>query len=67
MFQMLRFGILWRTDPFLGNDRETNNETTAVAKQEFINKQQLKYDNRGSVGNGVFCDPRCCRCKATAR
>jgi hypothetical protein len=25
--------ILWHIDPLLGNDRETNNETTAVARQ----------------------------------
>jgi hypothetical protein len=26
--------ILWRTEPLLGKDRETNNETTAVARQQ---------------------------------
>jgi hypothetical protein len=25
--------ILWRINPLLGNDRKTNNETTAVARQ----------------------------------
>jgi hypothetical protein len=29
--------VLWRIDPFLGNDRETN-KTTAVAKQLILNK-----------------------------
>jgi hypothetical protein len=45
---------MWRIDPFLGNDRETNNKTTAVARQHILNKQQFNYNNRGTVGNGVF-------------
>jgi hypothetical protein len=40
--------ILWHLYPLLGNDRETNNETTAVARQ-------LPSRNNGSTGeNGVF-------------
>jgi hypothetical protein len=39
---------------FLGRDRETNRET-AVARQQILNKQQLSYNNGGTVGNGVFC------------
>jgi hypothetical protein len=34
--------IVWRIDPLLGSDRETNNETTAVASQrtnELIGKR----------------------------
>jgi hypothetical protein len=38
--------ILWNIDPFLGNDRETNHKTTAVARQQVLNKQQLKLNNR---------------------
>jgi hypothetical protein len=45
---------LWRIDPFLGNNRETNNKTTAVARQQILKKQQLNYNDRGTVGNGVF-------------
>jgi hypothetical protein len=44
---------LWHEDPFLGNDRETNNKTTAVARQQILNKQQMNY-NRGTAGNGIF-------------
>jgi hypothetical protein len=29
------------TDPLLGNDGETNNETTPVVRQQFLDKQQL--------------------------
>jgi hypothetical protein len=28
--------ILWHIDLFLGNDRETNNETTAIARPQLI-------------------------------
>jgi hypothetical protein len=28
--------ILWHIDPFLGNDHETNNKTTAIARQEIL-------------------------------
>jgi hypothetical protein len=58
---------LWRMDAFLFNDRETNNKTTDVARQQILNKQQLNYNNRGTVGNGVFCGPRRCRCYTTVR
>jgi hypothetical protein len=37
--------MLWRIDSLLGKDLETNNETTAVAKQQIFNKQQLNYNN----------------------
>jgi hypothetical protein len=30
--------ILWRTDPLLGNDRQTNNETTAVALKRSVHQ-----------------------------
>jgi hypothetical protein len=45
---------LWHIDPFLGNDSETNNKTTPVAKQQILKKKQLSYNYRGTVGNGVF-------------
>jgi hypothetical protein len=45
---------LWRIDPFLGNDRETNNTTTAVARQQILNEQQLNYNHRETVGICVF-------------
>jgi hypothetical protein len=45
---------MWRIDPFLGNDRETNNEKTAVARQQIHNKQQLNYNNTGTAGKCVF-------------
>jgi hypothetical protein len=47
--------ILWHTDLFLGNNHKTNKKTTAIARQEILNKQQLNYSNRGTVGNNVFC------------
>jgi hypothetical protein len=38
---------MWHVDPLIGNDRETNNETTAVARQRAAR-------NIGStVGSGV--------------
>jgi hypothetical protein len=46
--------ILRCIDPVLGNDNKTNNRTTAVARQHILNKQQLNYRNRETVGNGVF-------------
>jgi hypothetical protein len=52
---MAHYMILRRTDPFLGNDRETGIRTTAVAMKQVLNKQQLNYNNRKIVGNGVFC------------
>jgi hypothetical protein len=30
---MHKFSIMWRVDPLLGNDRETNNYTTAATRQ----------------------------------
>jgi hypothetical protein len=39
--------VLWRIDPLLGNDRETNNQTTAVAMQ----RPAL---NSGSLLEAVF-------------
>jgi hypothetical protein len=44
-------------DPVLGNDHETN-KTTAIARQQTLNKQQLNYNNIGTVGNGVFYSVR---------
>jgi hypothetical protein len=44
---------MWHIDPFLGNNLETN-KTAVVAMQQILNKQQLNYSNRGTVGNGVF-------------
>jgi hypothetical protein len=45
---------MWRIDPFIGNDRETDNKTTAIARQQIRNNQQLNYSNRGTPVNGVF-------------
>jgi hypothetical protein len=39
---------MWYIDPSLGNDRETNNETTAVARHE------TACNNGSTVGSGVF-------------
>jgi hypothetical protein len=41
--------ILWRRDLLLGNDRETNDETTAVARQ------RPALNNGSTAGGGVFC------------
>jgi hypothetical protein len=49
--------ILWRIDPLLGNDRETDSKTTVLGRQQILTKQQLSYKNRGTVGNSVFCGP----------
>jgi hypothetical protein len=46
--------MLWGTDPFLGNDYETNKKTTAATRQQILNKQQLNYNNGGTVENSVF-------------
>jgi hypothetical protein len=40
---------LWHIDPLLGNDHETNNETTAVARQ------RPERNNGNIVGSSVFC------------
>jgi hypothetical protein len=45
---------MWHIDLFLGNASDTNNKTAAVARQHNLNKQQLNYNNGGTVGNGVF-------------
>jgi hypothetical protein len=39
--------ILWHIEPVLGNDGETNNETTAVARQ------RPARNNGSTVGSGV--------------
>jgi hypothetical protein len=39
----------WRIDPLIGNDRETNNETTAVAWQ------RPARNNGSNFGGRVFC------------
>jgi hypothetical protein len=46
--------ILWPIELFLCNDRETSNKTTAVVRQQILNKQQLNYKNGGTLGNNVF-------------
>jgi hypothetical protein len=51
---------MWHIDPFLGNSRKTNNKTTAIARQQILNKQQLNYSNRGTVGNSVLYSV-CCK------
>jgi hypothetical protein len=55
--------LLWRIDPFLGSDRETNNETTFAARQQVLiskNRRPLLWN--GSVntfrGNGYACNNR---------
>jgi hypothetical protein len=40
--------ILWHIDLLLGNDRETDNETTTVARQ------RPASNNGRTVGSGVF-------------
>jgi hypothetical protein len=40
--------ILWHIDPLLDNDRETNNETRAVATH------RPARNNGSTVGSGVF-------------
>jgi hypothetical protein len=40
--------ILWHIDPLLGNDSETNNETTAFARL------RPAHNNGSTVGGGVF-------------
>jgi hypothetical protein len=47
-----------RRDPLLGNDRETNNETTAAGRQQILNKQQWNNNNLTSISNCVFCAVR---------
>jgi hypothetical protein len=47
---------------FLGNDREINKKTTAAARQQILNKQQLNYNSKGTVGSGVFCGPHHSHC-----
>jgi hypothetical protein len=42
-----QFKILWLIDPLLGNDHETNNEKTAVAKQ------RPTLNNGSTAGGGV--------------
>jgi hypothetical protein len=37
--------MLQRIDPLLGNDRKSNSETTAVARQQILNKQQFNYNS----------------------
>jgi hypothetical protein len=32
---------MWRKGPFLGNDRETNNETTFAARQQILIRKRL--------------------------
>jgi hypothetical protein len=46
--------ILWHIDLFISNDREINNKTMAVTRQQILNRRQLNYNNRGTAGNGFF-------------
>jgi transcription initiation factor TFIIIB Brf1 subunit/transcription initiation factor TFIIB len=48
---------MWYVDLLLGNDSETKNETTSVARQQILDKQQLNY-NRGMA----FSTPSVPRC-----
>jgi hypothetical protein len=47
--------VLWRTDLFIGNVCEKT-RTTAIARQQILNMQQLNYmyNNTGPAGNGAF-------------
>jgi hypothetical protein len=49
--------MLWRIDPFLGNERETK-KRTALAGHQILNKQQLRYNNRGTAENGLSYSAR---------
>jgi hypothetical protein len=40
--------FLWHIDPFLGNDRETNNEIMTVVRQ------RPARNNGSTIGGGVF-------------
>jgi ribosomal protein S18 len=46
---------MWRIDPILGNDRETNNKKRAVAIQQILNKQHINYKNTVTLRNFLFC------------
>jgi hypothetical protein len=46
--EYMRLYILWRTDPLLLNDRETNNETTIVVTQ------RSARNNGSTFGGGIF-------------
>jgi hypothetical protein len=48
LFMSVPFKILWYTDPLQGNDREANNETTAVARH------RPARNNGNTVGSNVF-------------
>jgi hypothetical protein len=51
--------ILWHRDPLLGDNRETNKETMAVAMQQLRKYatvlEQAARNNGSTVGSGVFC------------
>jgi hypothetical protein len=60
----IKEGAMWRTDPLLGKDLETN-ETTAIARQQPVRQwtgwlvimwgpQHSTHNNRGTIGNTVF-------------
>jgi hypothetical protein len=40
--------VLWRIDRLLGSDRETKNETTFAARQQFL----ISKNRRPLLGNG---------------
>jgi hypothetical protein len=50
---MKQYIILWRIDPFLGSDRESNTETISVARQQLINKHEFKAAAREQLGKHV--------------
>jgi hypothetical protein len=53
---------MWYVDPLLGNDREANNETTAIASQQLRKYTAVlepllgsgPRNNGSTVGSGVF-------------
>jgi hypothetical protein len=46
--------VLWRIDLLLGNDHETTNQITAIARQQILSKQQLNYNNEEQ---SFLCNP----------
>jgi hypothetical protein len=41
------------TDPFLGSDRETNNETTSAARQQILNEEEYMASARERLDKHV--------------
>jgi hypothetical protein len=46
--------VLLHINPLISNDHETNNNTTAIAREQILNKQQFNYNKKLTVRNGVF-------------